>query len=200
MQGELGAMDMPDDLEPETRFRVETALEWLRLCQWQAAKAELDKIPSAKNRSHPTVLRAYAEVWEVSGKHAARIRCLKALIMLDPHEIEGHLQLNAALLAAGWFQEADQRMQEVLSKHPRHPALLFKQAVTCAHLGKLREAFGILTMLFSMNDGKYERVYLDMALTWPGLELLQSELLTWRLFAQPPYTTIDDSAAEGPSH
>jgi predicted Zn-dependent protease len=156
--------------------RMTAAEGWLTLRNWQEAKAELDKITDEKSRKHPDVLKAYADVWEVSGDHAAMIRYMEVLILYEPDEIDHWLRQNAALLAAGRLTEAHQRLMEILKRHPHHPALLFKLAVTLGALQKHEEAEWVLAELFTLENGKYEEVYLYMALDWDHLEPLREKL------------------------
>lgn len=168
--------DDPGD-EPPFERQIEAAEGWLMLRAWQEAKAELDAITNERSRKHPDVLKAYADVWEVSGDHAAMVRCMEALILHEPDEPDHWLRLNAALLFSGRFQEAHERMLEILKVHPHHPGLLFKLAVTLGALGKLEEAERVLAKLFTLENGKYEVVYLQMALGWDHLEPLRGKLL-----------------------
>lgn len=168
-----------DPLDDEWPFerRVEAADGWLTLRDWQQARAELDKITSEKSRKRPEVLKAYADVWEVSEDWAAVARYMEVLILYEPDEIGHWLRLNAALLFSGRFMEAHERMLEILKVHPHHPALLFKLAVTLGALQKLEEAEWVLAELFTLDNGKYERTYLGMALSWDELAPLREPLL-----------------------
>lgn len=168
---------MKAELEWLDKFRVEAAAGWLTLRNWQEAKAELDKITDEKSRKHPDVLNAYADVWEVSEDHAALARYMEVLILYEPDEIDHWLRLNAALLFAGRFTEAHERLLEILKVQPQHPALLFKLAVTLGALQKFEEAEWVLAELFTLEHGKYEVVYLHMALGWDHLEPLREKLL-----------------------
>lgn len=167
--------DVPEWLD---KFRVAASEGWLALRDWREAKAELDRITDEKRRKHPDVLKAYADIWEVSEDWAALARYMEVLILYEPDEIGHWLRLNAALLFSGRFMEAHERMLEILKVHPQHPALLFKLAVTLGALQKLEEAEWVLAELFTLENGKYERVYLDMALDWPELTPLREKLLT----------------------
>ncbi|MDZ4406121.1 hypothetical protein [Prosthecobacter sp.] len=169
--------DDPRDDEWPFERRVEAADGWLTLRDWQQARAELDKITSEKSRKRPEVLKAYADVWEVSGNHEAMVRYMEVLILYEPDEIGHWLRLNAALLFSGRFTEAHERMLEILKVHPQHPALLFKLAVTLGALQKHEEAEWVLAELFTLENGKYERTYLYMALNWEELAPLREQLL-----------------------
>ena len=167
---------MSDAPEWPDRCRVQAAEGWLTLRNWQEAKAELDKIEDERIRKHPDVLKAYADVWEVSGDHAAMIRYMEVLILYEPDEIDHWYRLNAALLASGRLTEAYDNMQEILKRHPHHPGLLFKLAVTLGALQKYEEAEWVLAELFTLENGKYERTYLYMALNWEELAPLREQL------------------------
>ena len=164
---------------PDT-LHVQASEGWLSLRNWQEAKAELDKITDEKVRAHPVVLKAYADVWEVSEDHAAMARYMEVLILYEPDEIDHRLRMNAALLASGRAQEALERIDRDLKDHPDHPGLLFKRAVTLCMLDKLEEAEWALVFLFTLEDGKYEKTYLDIALDWPQLEPLRGVLQAWK--------------------
>lgn len=168
---------MNEDDECPYTHRIEAAEGWLTLRNWQEAKAELDRIKNEKSRKHPDVLKAYADVWEVSEDHAAMIRYMEVLILYEPDEMDHHLRLNAAMLASGRLEEAHQRMLEILKLHPHHPALLFKLAVTLGALKKHEEAEWVLAELFTLENGKYERTYLGLALGWDELAPLREQLL-----------------------
>ncbi|HBJ82362.1 MAG: hypothetical protein Q8M07_16390 [Prosthecobacter sp.] len=168
---------MSDAPEWPVKCRVQAAEGWLTLRNWQEAKAELDKITDEKSRKHPEVLNAYADVWEVSEDWAALARYMEVLILYEPDEINHWLRLNAALLFSGRFTEAHERILEILKVHPHHPALLFKLAVTLGALEKLEEAEWVLAELFTLENGKYERTYLGMALSWDELAPLREPLL-----------------------
>ena len=185
---------MNDEPEWLDKFRVDAAEGWLTLRDWREAKAELDKITDEKSRKHPAVLRAYADVWEVSGDHAAMIRYTEVLILYEPDEIDHWLRLNAALLAAGRLTEAHERMLEILKLHPQHPALLFKLAVTLGALQKFEEAEWVLAELFTLEHGKYERTYLGLALDWDELAPLREQLLA--LQQKLDADKSDDASAE----
>lgn len=167
---------MSDAPEWPARCRVQAAEGWLTLSNWQEAKAELDKITDEKSRKHPEVLKAYADVWEVSEDWAALARHMEVLILYEPDEINHWLRLNAALLFSGRFTEAHERLLEILKQHPHHPALLFKLAVTLGALRKHEEAEWVLAELFTLENGKYERTYLHMALDWEELAPLREQL------------------------
>ena len=164
---------------PDKR-RLEASEGWLALCNWREAKAELDKITDEKIRTHPDVVKAYLDVWEVSDNREEMARCLEVLILHEPDEIGHRLRLNAMLLFLGRFDEAHRRIEEDLKVHPNHPALLFKLAVTLCMLRKLEEVEWTLVILFTLEEGKYERVYLDMALGWEGMEPLRHKLQEWK--------------------
>ncbi|MFO1485255.1 MAG: hypothetical protein U1F71_17980 [Verrucomicrobiaceae bacterium] len=164
---------------PDT-LRIQAAEGWLSLRNWQEAKAELDKITDEKTRAHPDVLKAYLEVWEASENREAMVRYLEVLILYEPDEVGHRLRLNAMLLVLGRFDEAYKRIVEDLKTHPNHPALLFKLAVTLCMLKEFERAEWTLVILFTLEEGKYERVYLDMALGWEGLEPLRETLQKWK--------------------
>lgn len=168
--------DDPGDERPFER-QIEAAEGWLTLRNWQEAKAELDKITNERSRKHPDVLKAYADIWEVSGDHAAMVRYMEVLILYEPGELDHWLRLNAALLFSGRFTEAHERMLEILKVHPHHPGLLFKLAVTLGALEKLEEAEWVLAELFTLEHGKYESTYLPLALEWNELAPLREQLL-----------------------
>lgn len=167
---------MSDAPEWPDRCRVQAAEGWLTLRNWQEAKAELDKITDEKSRKHPEVLNAYADVWEVSEDWAALARYMEVLILYEPDEINHWLRLNAALLFSGRFTEAHEHLLEILKRHPHHPALLFKLAVTLGALQKHEEAEWVLAELFTLENGKYQRTYLHMALNWEELSPLREQL------------------------
>lgn len=171
--------DPPDDKWPFEQ-RIEAAAGWLTLRDWQEAKRELDKITNLKIRKRLEVLKAYAEVWEMSGDHAAMARYMEVLVLYEPGEIDHRLRLNAALLALGRLDEARQFIEGDLKQHPDHPALLFKLAITLCMMQKHGEAEWVLVQLFTLKDGKYERTYLGLALDWPELAPLRENLLQWQ--------------------
>lgn len=176
----MNADDDPPDEEWPFERRIEAADGWLALRDWRQAKAELDKITNEKIRKRPEVLKAYADIWEVSGDHAAMARYMEVLVLYEPGEIDHRLRLNAALLALGRFDEARQFIEEDLKQHPDHPALLFKLAITFGMMRKYEEAEWVLAQIFTLEDGKYERTYLDLALDWPELAPLRENLLKWQ--------------------
>jgi len=167
---------MNDSLGWLDRSRLEASEGWLMLRNWHQAKAELDKI-SLENRGHLEVLKQYSEIFEVSKDHEANIVVLEQLTRLAPDEVDYWLRLNAAQLFAGRYLEARERLEFVMIKHPHHPALLFKLAVTMGALQQYDEAEWILADLFTLEGGKYESVYLGLALSWNELAPLREHLL-----------------------
>ena len=164
----------PDDDWPG-RHHVEAAEGWLALGDWQEAKAELDLLGPA-GRDHPEALRARADVFEVAGRWNAQTVVLEKLTHLEPDEIDHWLRLNAAQLLAGQPREALARLETILERHPDHPGLLFKLAVTQAALGAIRSAGRTLTKLFTLEHHKYARTYVPLALQWNELAPLHDQL------------------------
>lgn len=189
---------MSDTSDWPDKFRVEAAEGWLTLRNWQEAKAELDKIPNEQRRKHPEVLKAYADVWEVSEDNEAMIRCMEELTLCEPDEMDHWFRLNAALLAAGRLSEAHGRMLKILKVHPHHPGLLFKLAVTLGALKKFEEAEWVLAELFALENGKYERTYLPLALEWNELAPLREQLLALQQKLEAEKDRGADSEVSGP--
>jgi len=161
-------------LEPPETHYVLSAVGWLELGNLAEAKAELERLDSARQR-HPDVLEVRWLISAEERKWHEGLQIARDLLHAQPERASGWLHQAYALrrVADGGIQKAWDALLPAYDKFPKEPTIAYNLSCYACQLGQLDEAR--LWLKRALAAGGKERIK-KMALGDTDLEPLWEEL------------------------
>ena len=155
----------------EAEAHVELA--YLRIDQgrWQEAVDQIQMVldPHSPETGQADLWMAMGMAYRAGRKYPAAEQAFHQAIRLEPDDLKPVLQLAGLLQQAGRFEEAEQLLQEVFTRHPDDPDLLNTLGYLYADQGvHLEEAVNLLERALRQDPGN--GAYLD-SLGWAYFKL-----------------------------
>jgi adenylate cyclase len=139
-------------LDPDNLSALATHLDLaLHRMDWKAARADAHRM-QAINPHSQTVLHELFRYYQALGFPQEALRAAQGAAQLNRMAIVDRMNVAAAFIHIGRFQEAAKAAEEALALYPNQPYVLSMLCTSYAHSGRAVKSQAILTQLNAMHE------------------------------------------------